>query len=137
MSGKVSRKMSSQGYVQIYLPDHHRSDASGYVYEHIVVAEQKIGRPIYFKNEAVHHVDRNKTNNDPENLMVLSHSEHGKIHGRDQKGKKKLNRFKNVTIGKEKESRYEPLAKEKLPRGYYYMRTLKNKRKVEKNKENA
>lgn len=50
-------------------------------HEHRVVAEQKIGRPLK-KGEVVHHIDGNKRNNDPDNLMILdSQSEHCKIHG--------------------------------------------------------
>jgi hypothetical protein len=36
----------------------------------------------------VHHVDFNKTNNDPENLVILSHSEHRKIHSDKEQTKK-------------------------------------------------
>lgn len=50
-------------------------------YEHRVVAEMKLGRPLK-KGEVVHHIDGNFRNNDPDNLMVLSsQSEHCKIHG--------------------------------------------------------
>ena len=130
------RKISHQGYIQVYMPGHHRANRLGYVMEHIVIAEIKVGRKI-FKKEAVHHVDKDKTNNDPDNLMVLSHSEHASIHGRDRKGKKRPKRFNNVSSGEDKEVKYESVAKDKLPRGYYYLRTFKNKRKTEKNKENA
>lgn len=64
----------------IYAPDHHRAHKNGYVYEHILVAEASIGRDL-FPAEVVHHIDRDKTNNSPENLMVLSsQSEHAKLH---------------------------------------------------------
>ena len=58
---------------------------TGYFYEHIVVAERKIGRLIQ-RGEVVHHIDGDKTNNDPENLQVLaSQKEHLRIH-REERG---------------------------------------------------
>lgn len=46
---------------------------------HTVIAEWKIGRPL-LPEEVVHHHDRNKQNNDPSNLMVMTQSEHAKLH---------------------------------------------------------
>ncbi|MGL6202074.1 MAG: HNH endonuclease [Lachnospiraceae bacterium] len=49
-------------------------------HEHRVVAEKMLGRPLR-KGEVVHHIDRNKRNNKPDNLMVFrSQSEHVKWH---------------------------------------------------------
>ena len=48
---------------------------------HRIVAEQKIGRPL-IKGEIVHHIDGNKRNNDPDNLMVMTQSEHASLHFR-------------------------------------------------------
>ena len=42
---------------------------------HRWVAEQKLGRPLS-SDEVVHHVDHDKLNNDPDNLVVLSRAEH-------------------------------------------------------------
>lgn len=46
---------------------------------HRIVAEQTIGRPLK-QGEIVHHIDGNKRNNDPSNLMVMTQSEHCRIH---------------------------------------------------------
>ena len=47
---------------------------------HRVVAEQKLGRPLR-EGEVVHHIDGNKHNNDPQNLMVFeSQAEHARWH---------------------------------------------------------
>lgn len=56
-------------------------------HEHRVVAEQKLGRPLR-NGEIVHHIDGDRRNNDPDNLMVLpSQSDHCKIHGFGKKKK--------------------------------------------------
>lgn len=60
----------SDRYRVKYKPDHPRADKNGYVLEHIIVAEQKIGRTL-LPGEVVHHIDHNKRNNSPDNLMVF------------------------------------------------------------------
>jgi len=73
MKKKTTRDIN--GYNGIYLPEHPRAYTSenwvGWVYEHIVVAEQVIGRPLN-DGEIVHHLDGNKKNNRPDNIIVLS-----------------------------------------------------------------
>lgn len=49
---------------------HPRANRDGFVYTHILVAEQKLGR-FLTSDERVHHIDQNKRNNNPENLMVF------------------------------------------------------------------
>lgn len=47
---------------------------------HRIAAEQKLGRPLR-KGEVVHHVDGDKHNNDPQNLMIFeSQAEHARWH---------------------------------------------------------
>lgn len=46
---------------------------------HRVVAEQKIGRKLT-RYEVVHHIDGDKLNNDPDNLEVMTLSEHSRRH---------------------------------------------------------
>ena len=46
---------------------------------HRIVAEQKLGRSLK-KGEIVHHIDGNKRNNDPSNLIVMTQSEHCSLH---------------------------------------------------------
>lgn len=71
-----------KGYRKLLIPSHPRSDGKGYVFEHIVVAEAAIGRSL-FPGEEVHHIDHNKQNNDPSNLLVCAnHEEHMKFHAR-------------------------------------------------------
>lgn len=46
---------------------------------HRIVAEEKIGRKLK-PGEIVHHIDGDKKNNSPENLEVMTQSEHIKLH---------------------------------------------------------
>jgi hypothetical protein len=54
------------------------SNSNGYVYYHRYVASNKIGRWLT-SDEHVHHIDGNKTNNDPNNLMIVDKHEHPSI----------------------------------------------------------
>ena len=73
------------GYVLRYMPEHyrafkeHKSGHQGYVYEHILVAEIIVGRKLEPK-EIVHHLDLTRSNNSPENLLVINKDQHNKLH---------------------------------------------------------
>lgn len=75
--------LSSSGYVLAHAPGHKRS-TRGRVFEHILVMEKQLGRPLQ-PGEYVHHIDHDKTNNSPENLLLTNHSEHAKLHWREKK----------------------------------------------------
>ncbi len=75
------REYGEGHHVLIKKHDHPRADRHGRVYEHILVAEEKIKRPIH-KAERVHHINCVKSDNRPENLFVCSSdAEHFLIHG--------------------------------------------------------
>ena len=44
-----------------------------------ILMEQKLGRPLE-PNEDVHHIDGNKNNNNIDNLEIIKHGEHQRIH---------------------------------------------------------
>lgn len=48
-------------------------------HEHRIVAEAMIGRPLR-EGEVVHHVDGDRHNNEPSNLVVMTQSEHAREH---------------------------------------------------------
>jgi hypothetical protein len=71
------------GYVAVFKPDHPKAMKGetwgGYVYEHILMAEEMIDRPLK-EGEVVHHLDSNRSNNSPDNLLTLSGPMHAKLH---------------------------------------------------------
>lgn len=75
--------LKTNGYKLIYLPEHSSAMSSGcwkgYVYEHIAIAEELLGRKLK-EDEIVHHMDCNRSNNRHENLLVLNRSQHMKLH---------------------------------------------------------
>lgn len=78
----------SNGYIWTYAPKHPRAYRNG-VYEHIIVAEEKLGRHL-IKGECVHHINGIKDDNRPENIITFpSNGEHMSNHlkGRKRQGK--------------------------------------------------
>lgn len=67
-------------YLLYYNPTHHRANKDGYVRIHLVQAEKKIGR-LLKDGEVVHHLDKNKHNNELDNLIVFrSNADHSAFH---------------------------------------------------------
>lgn len=57
------------GYLMVRMPEHPRARTHGYVFEHILVMEEVLGRPL-FPDETVHHKNGVKDDNRPENLEL-------------------------------------------------------------------
>ena len=76
------------GYRYVYAPYSKNARKSGghkgYIYEHRLVMENLIGRPLN-GNEDVHHIDFNGLNNNPENLLLLESKAHQRLHKRLKK----------------------------------------------------
>lgn len=67
----TGRKTTPNGYVLIYCPHHPVALNGGYVYEHRLVMEKKLGRYLT-SGEAVHHRNGVKDDNRPENLELVA-----------------------------------------------------------------
>lgn len=80
-----------QGYVMVDAPAGHpyarckgtgsgrNGGSTGYVREHRLVLERILGRYLH-PCEIVHHINGDKTDNRPENLEIMSGSEHSRLH---------------------------------------------------------
>lgn len=58
-------------FILVYKPGHSRAVASGYVPEHILVAEKTVGRQLT-PDEEVRHINGNPHDNRPSNLEIIS-----------------------------------------------------------------
>ena len=77
---KGGKIIGSGGYTYIRNPDHPRAKKTGYVREHILIAENALQRPLQ-KDEVIHHINEVKSDNRIENLYLFSsHSDHMKYH---------------------------------------------------------
>lgn len=72
-------RVMTEGYVRIYIPNHPFCGKKGYVLEHRLIMEKKLGR--YLKSfEIVHHKNGIKNDNRPKNLiLVIEKNHYGKI----------------------------------------------------------
>lgn len=75
----VKPTLSSQGYYFIKVHGHYRANKQGYVKIADLVLEIKLGRRLK-KNEIAHHINKNKTDDSPENLQLQIVGQHESLH---------------------------------------------------------
>lgn len=109
------KKIDSHGYVQVYVGPKSsdkclhstRGHYCGSVREHILVMSEHLGRPLE-EGEVVHHIDGDKTNNDLQNLQLMSVDEHNALHASNDA--LVLDLYRKGVLGYDRESmRYFPL----------------------------
>ena len=80
-------KIDKDGYFLIRRIDHSFCRKDGYVLEHRLVMEKKLGRYLD-KNEIVHHINEIKNDNRIENLKLMIRGEHRKHHTKGENNPK-------------------------------------------------
>lgn len=86
------RNVTSQGYIEVYAPDHPHATQRGYVLEHRLVMEQVVGRYLD-PEEVVHHENDNTQDNDPGNLRLFANNAEHKAYEHAKRQRDEAGRY--------------------------------------------
>ena len=81
---KGGRYKDQDGYILVLQKNHPYADSEGYIREHRLVMEKKLGRYLA-RHEEIHHINEIKDDNCIENLELLTTLEHMKYHTKNRK----------------------------------------------------
>ena len=94
---KSDAKVSVYGYMLRRMPDHPFANCDGFVFEHRLIADQNLltpestimidGKPYLSPAYVVHHKDHNRLNNCVDNLEIMTHADHTKLHAQEHSKK--------------------------------------------------
>jgi len=73
----AKRSEKGNGYIRVWVPGHPTAAADGYALEHRYVMHE-LGHDV--DGMHVHHLDHDRSNNDPANLVVMTAEEHMSHH---------------------------------------------------------
>lgn len=83
------RTVTEHGYVLLRVGiEHPLADVRGYAYEHRIVAQNILERPLQ-PEEIVHHKDGDRQNNSPDNLLVVMGNSGYLFHHRERQDTRK------------------------------------------------
>lgn len=88
LHGPGHRKPREDGYISVYYPEHPSATKDGYVMEHRLLMEKKIGR-LLEKDEVVHHKNHNRKDNRLDNLQLMTFKEHAALHMRERQANRR------------------------------------------------
>jgi hypothetical protein len=78
-SKQYAARLSKDGYLRMYSGKHPYANGRKEIHWHVMVMEEHIGRPLR-PGECVHHINGIKTDNRLENLALMTHADHSKMH---------------------------------------------------------
>jgi hypothetical protein len=102
------KRFKANGYIYVWFPNHPRA-RKNYVAEHILIAEQKLGRPLK-EDEIAHHINQSRDDNRIENIEVMTKEQHNRHHNpkterTNYSGKWKSHKLDFCCCGKRKDIR--------------------------------
>ncbi len=94
------------GRTYIYTPDHPNAVAGGYVARYRLIVEEKIGR-FLTSAETIHHINGNVEDDRIENLKILSHKDHAKLHSGKKHTKENIEKMIKIKLKHWEEGKYK------------------------------